>query len=96
MARDQDERFVIWPGYFDLNATRGSGRRLRKDLCISSPRAEDIFHVCRKLGFSPELQDDKRHPNSTGTGTGRVMVRKSKNKSKMMVDIATALLRNRK
>jgi signal recognition particle subunit SEC65 len=87
---------VIWPGYFDVNATRDAGRRLPKDLCITSPRSDEIFHICRKLGHSPELQDEKRHPNSQEDSKGRVLVRRSKKKSQILKEIAVALQRTRK
>jgi signal recognition particle subunit SRP19 len=96
VAREREDRLVIWPIYFNSNATKKVGRKLRKELCVADPKVEEIYTVCKKLGLSPEMQDEKVHPTSEGSGKGRVMVRRAKKKTSVLNDIGSSLVKSRR
>ena len=91
MARNRDGRLIIWPVYFDSSRSRKEGRRVQKEFAVNSPSVDEIFTVSKKLGLSPEIQDEKGHPSQGANKGGRVLVRKSAPKEKIINDIAKGL-----
>jgi len=91
MARERDRRIVVWPLYFDRDLKRSDGRRVSLELSVPSPTIEVIFSVCKKLGLSPEIQDEKSHPCSQTSQKGRVLVKKTKNKQRLLAEIGRGL-----
>ncbi|MDG6224412.1 MAG: signal recognition particle subunit SRP19/SEC65 family protein [Candidatus Thermoplasmatota archaeon] len=87
---------VLWSNYFDSGLTKSQGRRTPLSLSVHSPKAEEIFHLCKKLGLSPELQDEKRHPSSDMEKMGRILVRSKKKKTIVIKEIAKGLLKQKK
>lgn len=67
-----------------------------QSLSVDRPTAEDIFSVCRKLGMSPELQDEKNHPSNGEAEKGRVLVKAQKSKISVLREVAKGLLRKKK
>lgn len=73
MVTRTDEKYVLYPAYFDKNEPRGR-RRVPTDLAIASPSAEEIAKACAKLRLKPVLEKDKHHPARWHEAEGRVLV----------------------
>jgi signal recognition particle subunit SRP19 len=48
---DEEKAWVLWPEYFDINLTRGEGRKVKKTLAIAQPSTELISKACQSLGL---------------------------------------------
>ncbi|MBN1539667.1 MAG: signal recognition particle subunit SRP19/SEC65 family protein [Candidatus Thermoplasmatota archaeon] len=87
--------FVIWPQYFDSNLSRSEGRRMPRSLSVADPNAEELFHIARKLGLSPVLEDEKAFPSRWMAARGRIRIAKKFDKTTTMRKIAEGLVRKR-
>lgn len=96
MASKNKETFVIWPEYFNSDISRGSGRRMPRSLSVSSPTADDLFSISRKLGLSPVLEKEKSHPSRWFKSSGRVLIPKKHNKTETIRKIAQSLIKMKK
>ena len=91
MAKKSDDRIVIWPEYFDVNLTRNEGRRVPKDLAVSSPSTDDVFRACRKLKLDPEILLEKSYPRNWYRSKGMVKISPKYPKSTSIKYIAKRL-----
>ncbi len=89
--KDNTGVIFLWPEYFDSGLTKSTGRRVSMDLAVPSPNSEDIYHVCRKLGLSPDLEKDKAHPSRWFDPKGRVKVLKKYSKVDTITMVAKGL-----
>lgn len=92
--RDQD-KFVIWPVYFDSTLTRSRGRKLPKTLCVPSPRISELVEAVSRLRLKYELVADASHPRTPWAKTGKLLVVKNGTKNKLLKKIAEQLRRIR-
>jgi len=88
--RKQD-KFIIWPIYFDQNKTRSEGRKIPKNLASSSPRLEEIQKAAQKLGYAPEIIPELAYPATSWQKTGMVVLKKKGSKLQIMRKIAKEL-----
>ncbi len=87
----KQEKAIIWPAYFDLTRTRGTGRRVSKSLAVQSPRVSEVEEAARRLGFKPELRLDVAYPKSPWSKSGMVLVEKRHPKEEIIRSIAKLL-----
>lgn len=87
--------FILWPQYFDSNLSRSEGRRMPRSLSIPAPNSGDLFHIAKKLGLSPVLEDDKAFPSRWMEGKGRIRIAKKFDKTTTMRKVAEGLQRKR-
>ena len=90
VSRDQD-KYVVWPIYFDKSISRLSGRRIPKKHAIEKPSLEDIANASKSLGLHPILEKNCAHPSKHWKKEGRLLIDKKGSKSKMLVQIANRL-----
>lgn len=88
MASHGDETVVLWPRYFDANASREEGRRVPTPLAVRKPDAEWIASAAKKAGFTPTLEADARHPSKAHRVSGRVLVPKDRPKEAIIKAVA--------
>lgn len=91
MVSREDNKYVIWPLYFDKNASRREGRRVPEDLAIENPSVEKIFHIAKELGLNPLLERDARHPSRPWRKEGRILIDKKGKKEDLIREIARKL-----
>ncbi len=91
MVSRGEEKYVIWPVYFDKSISRLSGRKVAKKYAVDKPNIEDISKAAKSLGLNPILEKDIAHPSRTWKKEGRVLVDKKMPKSKLLVQIANKL-----
>jgi signal recognition particle subunit SRP19 len=89
--RKQD-KIIIWPAYFDSTKTRKDGRRVPKNLSVSSPKILEIKDAVEKLGLEHELVLDAGYPKTPWLKTGMLLVKKNEAKEQTIRKIAKQLL----
>ena len=93
MVSREDNKYVIWPAYFDKNLTRSEGRRIPKNLAVENPSVDKIFQIAKELNLNPVMERDARYPGRPWRKDGRILVDKVKKKGKILLDIAGRLKR---
>jgi len=68
-------KWVLWPLYFDADASRLEGRRVSKEMAVKNPTAEDILRAAGKMGLKA-VKEEKAHPSRWWRKEGRVLVEK--------------------
>ena len=91
MVSRGEEKYVIWPIYFDKSVSRLSGRKVSKKHAVDKPNIEDISKAAKSLKLNPILERDIPHPSRTWKKEGRVLVDKKTSKSKLLTQIANRL-----
>jgi len=88
--RKQD-KFVLWPQYFDQNRTRNDGRRIPKNQAQPAPRLEEIQKAAQRLGLGAEVVPELAYPATPWLKTGMLLVNKKGSKLEIMKKIAKEL-----
>jgi signal recognition particle subunit SRP19 len=90
VSRDED-KYVIWPIYFDAAASRFQGRKVPKKHAVEKPTSEDIAKAAKSLGMNPVLEKNAVYPGTPYKKDGRVIVDKKGPKTKLLIQIANRL-----
>ena len=90
--RKQD-KFIIWPAYFDQSMTRKDGRRVSKGLGLSHPSIDEVALAVQKLGLKHEVVADAGYPKTPWVKTGMILVEKQGSKEQVIQKIAGKLSR---
>ncbi len=91
MVSRDEEKFVLWPSYFDKTRSRLQGRRVSKKHAIEKPTTEAIAKAAKSLGLNPVVEKERAYPADHWKKNGRVLVDKKTAKSKLLVQIANRL-----
>jgi len=91
MGYREDNRYVLYPLYFDNSLSRNAGRRLPLKSCVEKPTAEQIAKAAQSLGIHPLLQKDASHPSRHWKRDGRVLVDKKGSKQEVLLQISQRL-----
>jgi signal recognition particle subunit SRP19 len=91
----QQDKIIIWPAYFDSTKTRNDGRRVPKNLAVSSPRIVEVKEAAEKLGLPHELVVDAGYCKTPWLKTGMILVEKKGSKGQIVPLIAKQLLKMR-
>ena len=91
MVSKDEDKYVIWPIYFDKSVSRLNGRKVAKKHAVEKPNAEAIAKAAKSLGLNPALEKDRAHPSRRWKKEGRVIVDKKGSKSKLLVQIANRI-----
>lgn len=84
-------KIFLWSIYFDANKTRSDGRRVPKNLAVSSPKLEEIQRAAKRLGLQPEVLPAAAHPSSPWQKTGLLILPKTESKRTTLKKIAKEL-----
>ena len=91
MVSRGEEKYVIWPIYFDKSASKLAGRKVSKKQAVDKPNIEDISKAAKSLGLNPVLEKNCAHPSKHWKKDGRVLIDKKDTKSKLLAKIANRL-----
>ncbi|AGB05394.1 signal recognition particle 19 kDa protein [Aciduliprofundum sp. MAR08-339] len=80
-------KIIIYPAYFNLHYSRREGRRVPKNLAFE-PKLETIARAARDLGYSVEIEQDKRYPRFWWSDKGRIIVESDEPKNEVIRKIA--------
>jgi len=90
VSRDED-KYVVWPVYFDKSVSKLGGRKVPKKHAVEKPSIENIAKAAKSLGFHPVMEKNCAHPSKHWKKEGRVLIDKIGSKSKMLVQIANRM-----
>jgi len=91
MVSRGEDKYVIYPIYFDKKISRIKGRKVSKKVAVEKPRFDDILKAASSLGLNPITEKDSAHPSRHFKKEGRILVDKKSAKSKILRDIASKL-----
>ena len=91
MVSRGEDKYVVWPTYFDKSVSRLSGRKVPKKNAVDKPNIESISKAAKSLGLNPVLEKDMSYPSKHWKKEGRVLVDKKDSKSKLLRQIANRL-----
>jgi signal recognition particle subunit SRP19 len=91
MVSRGEDKYVVWPIYFDKSASRLAGRKVSKKQAIEKPNVEAISKAAKSLGLNPILEKNCAHPSRHWKKEGRVLIDKKDSKSKLLTKIANRL-----
>ena len=66
MVSRGEDRYVVWPIYFDKSASRLSGRKVSKKQAVEKPSLEDIAKVDQKVSSEGRFMSVIMAPDKTG------------------------------
>ncbi|KYK32053.1 MAG: hypothetical protein AYK22_00400 [Thermoplasmatales archaeon SG8-52-3] len=91
MVSRGDEKYVVWPIYFDISVSRLAGRKVSKKNAVDKPNVENIAKAAKSLKLNPVIEKDCSHPSRNWRKEGRVLIDKKDLKGKLLRQIASRL-----
>jgi len=91
MVSKGENKYVVWPVYFDKSISRLEGRKVSKKHAVDKPSIEDIVKAAKSLGLNPVLEKEFSHPSRNWKKEGRILIDKKDSKSKLLMQIAKKL-----
>lgn len=91
MVSRGENKYVIWPIYFDKSASRLTGRKISKKHAVEKPSIENIAKAAKSLDLNPVLEKNYAYPSKHWKKEGRLLIDKKDSKSKLLVKIANRL-----
>lgn len=91
MVSRGEDKYVVYPIYFDKSVSRLSGRKVSRKNAIDKPDLENISKAAKSLGLNPILEKEVSYPSRNWKNEGRILVDKKDSKSNILVQIAKRL-----
>ena len=91
MVSRGEDKYAVYPIYFDKTVSRISGRKISKKHAVDKPSIEDISKAAKSLGLNPILEKEVAYPSRNWKKEGRILVDKKDSKSKILIQIANRL-----
>ena len=91
MVSRGQEKYVVWPIYFDKSVSRLNGRKISKKYAVEKPTIENISKSAKSLGLNPILEKESTHPKRNWKKEGRVLIDKKDSKNQLLRQIAKTL-----
>lgn len=91
----KQEKYVIWPAYFDQSKTRSEGRKIPKSQAQAAPKLEEIQRAAQKLDLQPEVRLELAYPAQSWQKTGMLLINKKGSKLECVRRIAKELAAQR-
>lgn len=79
---------VYWSRYFDIDVSRGSGRKVPLELAVEDPTVKEISTAVTQIGYNCSLEPNVAHPQEPYDGNGCVLVETSDSKTDVLHAIA--------
>jgi signal recognition particle subunit SRP19 len=91
----KQEQIIVWSAYFDAGKTREQGRRVPKNLAVSSPKMSEVEEAATTLGLLHEIVPEKGYPKTPWNKAGMLLVEKKGSKEQVVKRIAKQLQKAR-
>ena len=91
MVSRGEDKYVVWPIYFDKSVSRLAGRKVPIKYSIEKPSIENIAKAAKLLGLNPVLENNAIYPSKNWKNDGRVLVDKKDTKIKLLKQISKRL-----
>ena len=76
MVSRGEDKYAVYPIYFDKTVSRISGRKISKKHAVEKPSIEDISKAAKSLGLNPILEKEVAYPSRNWKKEGRILVDK--------------------
>ena len=90
VSRDEN-KYVIYPVYFDRAVSRSNGRKVAKKHAVEKPSLEAIAKAAKSLGLNPFLEKDAIYPSTPWKKEGRILIEKKAQKTKLLQQLSNRL-----
>ncbi len=87
---------TIWPQYLNKDLTLREGRKISKEIAVSSPTMAEIEKALKRLGFTYNVQKERAYPGKWYEKSGRVLVEYNKSKLELIKEISLKIKEIRK
>ena len=91
MVSRGEDKYVVWPIYFDKSVSRLSGRKISEKNAVDKPSIEAISKAAKSLGLNPILEKNSSYPSKHWKKEGRILIDKKDSKNKLLIKIANRL-----
>jgi len=91
MGYRADDKFIVYPIYFDKLVSRSFGRRMPKKYCIEKPTVTDLSKAAKAAGLNPSIEKETTHPARQWKKEGRILVDKKGSKQEVLYKISKFL-----
>lgn len=96
MVRKERKTWIIYPEYFDKRKARSEGRRVPKELSVSSPKIDDIGKILDSLDVPNRVENHEHHPATWFERNGRILLPKQKGSKRELLKKLAEELREQK
>jgi signal recognition particle subunit SRP19 len=90
VSRDEN-KYVIYPVYFDRAVSRSNGRKVAKKFAVEKPSLEAIAKAAKSLGLKSFLEKDAMYPATPWKKEGRLIIEKKTQKTKLIQQLSNRL-----
>lgn len=90
VSRDEN-KYVIYPVYFDKSVSRLHGRKVAQKHAVEKPQLESLAKAARSLGLNPILEKDAVFPSTPWKKEGRLLLEKKGPKTKLLLQLSNRL-----
>jgi signal recognition particle subunit SRP19 len=91
MVTRDENKYVIYPVYFDRAISRFNGRKVAKKYAVEKPTLETILKAAQSLKLNPLIEKDRMHSSTPWKKEGRILIEKKGPKTKLLIQIANRL-----
>lgn len=91
MVSRGEEKYVVYPIYFDKSVSRLRGRRVSSKYAVEKPSIDDILKAAKSLGLNPIIEKETLHPSRPWRQEGRILIDQKDSKNKLLTQIAKIL-----
>jgi signal recognition particle subunit SRP19 len=91
MVSKDENKYVIYPLYFDSAVSRLKGRKVAKKYAVEKPLLENIAKAAQSLKLNPIIEKDGIHSSTPWKKEGRILVEKKGPKTKLLIQLANRL-----
>jgi signal recognition particle subunit SRP19 len=91
MVSKDEDKYVIWPHYFDKSISRMKGRKISKKKAVENPSLDAIAKAAKSLGLNPIIEKECSHPSQSRKKEGRILIDTKDTKSKLLIQIANRI-----
>lgn len=91
MVSRDDNKYVIYPVYFDIAVSRLHGRKVAKKHAVEKPQLESIAKAAKSLGLNPILEKEAVFPSTPWKKEGRILIQKKGPKTKLLSQLSNRL-----
>ncbi len=91
MVSRGEDKYVIWPIYFDKSVSKVKGRKVPIRNSVEKPSIDAIVKAAKSLGLNPVIEKDCAYPSRHWKKEGRILIDKKDLKSKLLKQIVNRL-----
>ena len=91
MVTRDENKYVIYPLYFDRTVSRLKGRKVAKKYAVEKPLLENIAKAAQSLKLNPIIEKNGIHSSTPWKKEGRILIEKKGPKTQLLIQLANRL-----